>query len=121
MVINQGDVYWVELDLPLGSEPGYRQPCVVVQNDLLNHTRIGTVIVCALTSHVGRAGFPGNVLLEPGEGSLPRQSVVVASQLITVSKSRLMEKIGTLSRKRVEEIVEGIGLILVPRGGPSEW
>ncbi|MBM4037236.1 MAG: type II toxin-antitoxin system PemK/MazF family toxin [Planctomycetes bacterium] len=121
MVINQGEIYWVELDLPLGSEPGYIHPCVVVQNNLLNRTRIGTVVICALTSHLGQARFPGNVLLDPGEGGLPKQSVVVVSQLLTVSRSRLRDKIGTLSRKRVEEIIEGISLILVPRGEPSEW
>lgn len=120
-MINQGDIYWVELDLPLGSEPGYTQPCVVVQNNLLNRTRIGTVVVCALTSHVGQARFPGNVLLRPGEGGLSKQSVVVVSQLVTVSRSRLRDKIGTLSRRRVEEIIAGISLILTPRGELLEW
>jgi len=64
MVINQGDVYWVELEEPLGSEPGYRHPHVVIQNNVFNHSRINTVVVCVLISNRKRAEAPGNILLE---------------------------------------------------------
>jgi len=114
MVINRGDVFWVELDEPSGSEPGYRHPHVVVQNDVFNRSRIKTVVVCALTSNPKRAAAPGNVLLEPGEANLPKQSVVNVSQVFTVDKAQLGEKIGTLSTKRVREILDGIRLLLEP-------
>lgn len=114
MVIDQGDIYWVELEPPIGSEPGYRHPHVVIQNNLFNHSRIGTVVVCALTSNVKRALVPGNVLLERGEANLPKQSVVNISQLFTVDKSQLGEKIGTLSPHRLQQILEGVRLLTEP-------
>jgi mRNA interferase MazF len=81
---------------------------VVVQDDVFNHSRITTVIVCALTSNLHRAKEPGNVLLEVGEGNLPKQSVVVVSQVSSVDKARLGERIGSLSDARVEQILAGL-------------
>ena len=62
-----------------------------------------------------RAGAPGNVLLEQGEGNLPKQSVVMVSQIFTVDKSQLGEYIGSLSRNRIDQILAGIQLLLEPR------
>ena len=115
MVIQQGDVFWVDLGEPVGSAPGYRHPHVVIQNNLFNQSRIHTVVVCVLTSNLKRAGAPGNVLLQEGDAGLPKQSVVVVSQLFTVDKSQLDEYIGTLSAKRVRQILEGIKLLTEPR------
>lgn len=115
MVIDQGDVFWIDLGDPSGSEPGYRHPHVVIQNTLFNRSRINTVVVCVLTSNLTRAKAPGNVLLEEGEANLPKQSVVNVSQIFTVDKRSLGEKIGTLSRRRVRQILEGVRLVLEPR------
>lgn len=115
MVIRQGDIYWVELAPPMGSEPGYRHPHVVVQNNLFNQSRIGTVVVCALTSSTLRAAAPGNVLLSAHEANLPKQSVVNVSQPFTVDKTQLDEYIGSLGSERVREILAGIRLVLEPR------
>lgn len=115
MVINQGDIFWVELDEPTGSGPGYRHPHVVIQNNVFNRSRINTVVVCALTSNLQRAAAPGNVLLEPDEADLPKQSVVVVSQIFTVDKSQLSEHIGTLSKKRIRQILDGMKLLTEPR------
>lgn len=103
MTINQGDIYWVPLE-----EPGYIHPQVVIQEDVLTHSRIQTVVVCALTSNLKRAKAPGNVLLEVGEANLTRQSVVVVSQVSTVEKSQLGEYIGSLSKARVDQILAGM-------------
>ena len=111
MVINQGDIYWIELEEPRGSEPGYSHPHVVVQNNVFNASRINTVIVCALTSNIKRSEAPGNVLLEKGEANLPKQSVVLVSQIFTVDKSQLGEFIGTLAEQRVQQILDGIYLM----------
>ena len=111
MVIQQGDIYWIELEEPTGSEPGYSHPHVVVQNNVFNASRINTVIVCALTSNIRRAQAPGNVLLEKGEANLPKESVVLVSQIFTVDKSQLGELIGRLSEQRVKQILEGISLM----------
>jgi len=115
MVINQGDIYWIELDEPEGSEPGYSHPHVIVQNNLFNHSRIRTVLVCPLTSNIKRANAPGNVLLEKGESNIPKQSVVNVSQVFTVDKTQLDGYIGTVSTKRLTEILKGITLLLEPR------
>lgn len=116
MVIRQGDVYWVDLGEPVGSEPGLRQPHVVVQNDLFNSTRTHTVVVCVITSNLKWAEAPGNVLLLAGEAHLPKRSVVNVSQLYTIDKSLLQERLGTLSPERVRQIVDGLKLVLEPRG-----
>ena len=115
MVIRQGDIYWIDLGLPIGSEPAYIRPYVVIQNDVLNSSRIRTVIVCTLTSNLRRAAAIGNVLLEPGEANLPAQSVVNVSQVFTVDKALLTEKIGRLSRQRVRQILAGLGLVTEPQ------
>ncbi|MEN8172205.1 MAG: type II toxin-antitoxin system PemK/MazF family toxin [Chloroflexota bacterium] len=111
MVIKQGDIYWVELEEPMGSEPGYRHPHVVIQNNLFNASRINTVVVCALTSNLKRAQAPGTVLLEKDEANLPKQSVVNTTQIFTVDKAQLNEYIGTVTRKRIQQILAGVRLV----------
>ena len=115
MVINQGDIFWIDLDEPLAPEPGYHRPYVVIQNNLFNHSRIGTVIVYALTSNLKRAAAPGNVLLQIGEANLSKQSVVNVSLVVTVDKARLYQKIGSLSSKRMRQILDGLHLLTEPR------
>ncbi len=115
MVINQGDIYWVDLGEPSGSAPGYRHPHVVIQNNVFNRSRIHTVVICVLTSNLKRAKAPGNVLLETGEANLPKQSVVNVSQIYTVDKRDLVEKIGSLSRQRMRQVLAGVMLVLEPR------
>ncbi len=115
MVINQGDIFWVQLGEPSGSKPGYRHPHVVVQNNLFNRSRINTVVVCALTSNLKRAEAPGNVLLSKGEANLPKRSVANISQIVTVDKSDLIEKIGTLPGTQIHKILAGIHLLIDSR------
>ena len=115
MVISQGDIYWIDLEEPVGSEPGFRHPHVVIQNNLFNRSRIDTVVVCLLTSNLRLAKAPGNVLLEKAEGNLAKQSVVNISQIYTVDKSDLVEWIGALSEKRVRQILDGVRLLTEPR------
>ena len=114
MEIKQGDVYWLDQDDPSGSEPGYHRPFVVVQNNLFNQSKINTVVVCALTTNLNRAKAPGNITLIEGEGGLLKPSVVNISQLVTVDKNALGEYIGTLSKSKIERVVQGIHLLLEP-------
>ncbi len=118
MVINQGDVCWVDLDEPAGSEPGYSHPSVVIQNNMFNHSHINTVIVCGLTSNLKRAAVPGNVLLEAGGANLSKQSVAVVSQVFTVDKAHLREYMGTLSKRRLRQILDGLRGMTEPRESP---
>ena len=115
MNIRQGDVFWVDLGEPGGSGPGFRHPYVVLQNNVFNMSRLNTVVLCVLTSNLARAKAPGNVLLRKGEGNLPKDSVVNITQIVTVDESDLVEKIGSLSPKRIAQIIEGVKLLLEPR------
>ena len=115
MNTRQGDVFWVDLGEPGGSGPGFRHPYVVLQNNVFNASRLNTVVLCALSSNVQRAKAPGNVLVRKGEGDLPKDSVVNITQVITVDKSDLAEKIGSLPPNRMSQIIAGFKLLLEPR------
>jgi mRNA interferase MazF len=114
-MIKQGEIYWVDLGEPSGSGSGYRHPHVVIQNNLFNSSKIGTVVVCSITSNLKRAEAPGNVLLKRGEGGLSKRSVVNVSQIFTVDKGDLKKCIGSLSRERLYEVLSGIAFLLEPR------
>ena len=115
MDIKQGDIFWIDLDAPEVSEPGYRHPFVVIQNNIFNKSRIHTVVVCTITSNLKLANAPGNVILKKGEGGLPKDSVVNISQIITVDKGSLVEKAGTLPTAKINQIIDGVKLLIEPR------
>ncbi len=102
--IHRGDRYWITP----ADGVGPAHPHVVVQDDVFNRSRVATVIVCALTSNLHRATEPGNVMLEPGEGGLEKQSVVVVSQIDAVERTRLGAHIGEISQERVDQILDGL-------------
>lgn len=114
MVINQGDIFWIKLDRSLASESPNRHPHVVVQNNVFNSSKINTVVVCALSYNTKLAAIPGNVFLRAGEANLAAESVVNISQIFTIPKEQLGEKIGTVSPGIVEQIIEGVKLVLTP-------
>ena len=115
MVMRQGDVFWVDIRPPVGSEPGYRRPCVVVQSDRFNDTALQTVVVCVITGNVTLALHPGNVALRRGDGGLSRNSTVNVTQLFTVDKRGLTERAGMLPAEKMSEVLAGIRRVLEPR------
>lgn len=110
MVISQGEVWWADLGPPRGSEPGFRRPVLVIQGDALNRSRIATVICVPLTSNVAWADAPGNVLLASQMTSLPKDSVANVSQVITLDKSVLVNRVSKLSRAKVDLVLAGIDI-----------
>ncbi len=106
--ITQGDIFWVPPEALRPEVPGYPHPHVVLQADVFNRSRIPTVVVCALSTNLKRASEPGNVLLDEGEGDLPKQSVAVVSQVSTVDKDQLGAYIGTLREERVRQLLDGL-------------
>ena len=90
---------------------GYAHPHVVIQDDVINHSRIKTVVVCALSTNLTRANTPGNVLLDMGEANLPKQSIVIVSQVTSVDKTQLGDYIGSLSHQRIHQIFAGMRFI----------
>ena len=112
MVIRKGSIYWVDFSPGKGSEPMGRRPGLVVQNDLLNDSKLNTVIVVAIISTLKFGEHSGNIILQKGEANLPKRSVVNLTQIKTVDKHSLKEKIGSLTQKRLADVYEGMKLIM---------
>ncbi|BAT52597.1 putative PemK-like protein [Nostoc sp. NIES-3756] len=108
----RGEIWWANLPDTLGSEPGYRRPVLIIQDDTFNHSRISTVIVVIITSNIQLAEAPGNVLLPRETSGLPKNSVVNVSQILTIDKRFLIERIGALPDYLQEEVDEGLRIIL---------
>ncbi len=112
MVVSQGDVLWASLPDPAGSGPGFRRPVVVVQGDSFNASRLATVVVVPLTSNLGWASAPGNVMLPRRRTGLPRDSVANVSQIVAVDRGILTERTGHLPDADLALILAGIDLVL---------
>jgi mRNA interferase MazF len=112
VAVSQGDLWWADLPDPTGSGPGFRRPVVVVQGDSLNRSRIATAVCVTLTSNVGWASAPGNVLLPARLTALPKDSVANVSQIVTLDKGILTERVGKLPRKKLDLILAGIDIVL---------
>ena len=112
MVISQGDVWWAELGVPVGSTSGYRRPVVVVQSDTLNRSRIATVVCVPLTSNLKWGQAPGNVVLSAKVTGLSKDSVANASQIAAIDRMSLTECAGRVPPKKLQLILAGIDVIL---------
>ena len=111
MVIAQGEVWWAEVPDPSGSEPGFRRPVLVVQGNAFNRSRISTVVCVALTSNLRWADAPGNVELAARMTGLGRTSVANVSQLVTVDKDTLTERVGKVSKTKLNLALNGIDIL----------
>lgn len=110
--MRRGEIWWAELPPPIGSEPGYRRPVVIIQSDDFNKSRINTVIVVILTSNLHLEAAPGNVLLKKQSTGLSRDSVANVSQVFTIDKSFLAKHISRLSPSEMEQVEDGLRLVL---------
>ena len=110
--MQRGDVWWVSLPEPAGSEPGYRRPVIIVQADPFNQSRISTIVCVVLTSNLKLAAAPGNVQLSPRVTGLPKESVANVSQVITVDRAFLTEFVGQLPNKQMRLVEQGLRLVL---------
>lgn len=113
MTYKKGEIWWADIDEPSGSEPGYRRPVVIIQSDRFNKSKISTVIAAVITSNLRLANAPGNIRLGTTKSvGLKKESVVNVSQLITLDKSYLTERIGKLNSNQREELNEGLKLVM---------
>jgi mRNA interferase MazF len=112
MVIRKGSIYWVDFSPGKGSEPIGRRPGLVIQNDILNDSNLNTVIMLAITSTMKFGELPGNVVLKKGEANIPKKCVINVTQIKSVDKKSIKEKIGTLSKQRQDEVHEGLKLVM---------
>ncbi len=112
MVISQGDVCWASLADPVGSSPGFRRPVAIVQGDSFNASRIATTVVVPLTSNLRLAAAPGNVVLAAARTGLPKDSVANVSQIVSVDRGLLSDRVGHLPESDLRLILAGIDLVL---------
>ena len=110
--MKRGEIWWASLPDPVGSEPGYRRPVLIVQSDEFNRSSIRTILCAAVTSNLNLAGAPGNVQLSTRASGLPKPSVVNVSQLITLDKKRLTERIKGIDAPSMLQVDEGLRLIM---------
>ena len=111
-MIAQGDVCWADLPEPVGSGPGFRRPVLVVQGDSLNRSRLATIVCVPLTSNLRWADAPGNVLLSARSSSLSKDSVANVSQIVTIDRALLAERVGRVSKKQLELVFAGVDIVL---------
>ena len=129
MVVGQGEVWWAHLRTPTGSEPGFRRPVVVVQGDALNRSRLATAVCVPLTSNLRWADAPGNMVMTARVTGLPKDSVANGSQVVTLDKTVLTDRVGKLPRAKLELILAGIDVVTgevkgrqrLPPGRPRRW
>jgi mRNA interferase MazF len=112
VVISQGEIWWANLPSPTGSGPGFRRPVVVVQCDALNRSRIATAVCVPLTSNLKWGLAPGNLRLSARLTGLPKDSVANVSQIITLDKDLLTDRVGKLPGQKLELLLSGIDVIL---------
>ncbi len=110
--MSQGEIWWADLGEPVGSAPGFRRPVLIVQGDALNRSRIATVVCVPLTSNLRWAGAPGNVALFERDTGLPKESVANVSQVVTLDKSALSEKVGRVPAGKLGLVFTGIDIVL---------
>jgi len=109
--VSRGDVWWVDFGEPVGSEPGYRRPALVVSSDRFNRSHISTVLVSAITSNLRLASAPGNVELAAGDAGLPKSCVVNVTQTLVIDRVRLMERAGALDTVSMHKVSQGLRLV----------
>ena len=112
MVIRKGDIFRVNFSPGKGSEHAGRRPGLVIQSNALNDSRLNTVVMIAITTTLKFGELPGNVTLKKGEANMPKKCIVNVSQIKSVDKSSLTDKIGTLSGQRLEEVFRGLKLVM---------
>lgn len=110
--MRRGEIWWADLSEPYGSEPGYRRPVLIVQSDNYNRSRIGTVVVLVMTSNLKLAAAPGNVTVTRRSTGLTRKSIVNVSQIVTLDKRRLTDRVGWVSDTVLRQVEAGMRLVL---------
>ena len=112
MVIERGEIWWADLPEPVGSSPGLPRPVLIIQSDIVNQSRLNTVVIAVITTNTKLANSEGNVLLLSRQSGLPKDSVVNVSQLFTIDKSVLRDFVSALSKKKMNQINDGLRLLL---------
>ena len=114
-MIERGGIHWVDLGPVRGSAPAKRRPVLVVQADAFNSSRLATVVVCVITSQTQRAELPGHVFVPASASGLAKDSVVAGTQLVTLDKTTLGEKVATMPPYLLADVDAGLRTVLALR------
>ena len=110
--MTRGELWWADFGVPFGSEPGYKRPVIIIQNDFFNRSKINTTIVIPLTTNMILADAPGNIILSKNGSKLKKDSVVTISQIEVIDRQRLIEKISKIDKMVLEKIENNILFVL---------
>jgi mRNA interferase MazF len=110
--MTRGELWWVDYGIPFGSEPGFRRPVIILQNDFFNNSKINTTVVIPLSTNLVLADVPGNVFIDKKESRLSKDSVILVTQIGVVDKQRMIEKISKVSKSIMDKIENSIVFIL---------
>ena len=108
----RGEIWWADFGIPFGSETGFERPILIIQDDSFNNSKINTIIVLPITTNLLLENAPGNVFLESKISGLPKDSIVVVSQIDTIDRKRIFKKVGKINTIYMNEIEEGVALVL---------
>lgn len=112
VTIQRGQIWWADLGEPQGSEPGYRRPVLIIQEDHFNQSNLATIIVLSLTSNLNYQKLPGCIFLSAKDSGLNKDSVINATQIVTIDKVWLDELIGDIDWSIMAQVDENIRLVL---------
>jgi mRNA interferase MazF len=110
--MTRGEIWWVDYGIPYGSEPGYRRPVIIMQNDFFNNSKIKTTIVLPLSTNLLLADVPGNIFISRRDSKLTKDSVILISQIGIIDKERLIEKVSKINNDIMGKIENSIIFIL---------
>ena len=110
--LRRGELWWAELPSPEGAEPGHTRPVLILSADAFNRSAIQTVVTVVVISNLRLAAAPGNVFLAEAETGLGKDSVANVSQLVTLDKAFLSERVGVLPAEVLEQVVLGVKVVL---------
>lgn len=107
-----GEIWWADFGIPFGSEPGYNRPVLIIQDDTFNKSKINTIVVLPLTTKILLENAPGNIFIGKEESGMPKDSVIVVSQLYAIDRQRLLEQVSKLQMAIMKEVESGIKLVI---------
>ncbi|XDD49682.1 type II toxin-antitoxin system PemK/MazF family toxin [Leptospira sp. WS92.C1] len=109
--MTRGEIWWVDLGIPFQSEPEFKRPVLIIQDDSFNQSNIHTIVSIAITSNLNLSEAPGNVLISKKDSNLSKDSVVNVSQILTLDKERFLNKAGNLKSNKLDEVEVGLKLV----------
>ena len=110
--MKRGEIWWASMPEPTGTGPGFRRPVLIVQSNPFNSSRIATVVVAVKTSNLRLSAAPGNVRVSKSQSGLGKPSVVNVSQVVTIDRGLLSERVRLLSEQKMIEVDQGLRMVL---------